>query len=662
MLTITRLKQGGRRTAVPFRIRSYQIDVEIKNQLSRTKIEQVFVNPNDFEVDSVFLFPLADDVPISTIALSIDDEDIKGEVLAADRARRAYKESAVSAENKPILKYIGSRAYSASVGKITANSELRVQFEYSQVPLVGGALARYTHPLFLAKVTQACIENFRVNINISDPNIQWLCSPSHGIVVDDKWRIDYAETNLSPDRDLVLEYAISDPDFGIGLVTHRENANEDGYFLLFLSPRYQEQIPDIVAKDFTFVLDRSANMIGKLQRAKEALRHCIHNLTNRDRFRILAFNSDIISLNKMNNGEEFSHELGNLAPDVFGEFLDVRHNRKETLAFIENIEGRGRGNLNAALLTALSAKSYPNRQHIIVLLTDGCATDGVANTSRILKNVAEANAQQQARIFVFGVGTHRNVDFLDRLAIKNGGIYHHLEPYGDIKETVLSLFKKANDPGLADIEIDYGNIVTEDVYPQEPPDMFSHEQLTLAGRYKGHGPTRLEIRGHINGETREFIKDVHFNESQLRYNFLPRLWAERKVNALMEEIGQNPRSRSESYKEIIKLMNAYGIPPTFQQPSAKRERIRERRSQHRWYQWCFENVKYLGRKTFYRHEHIWMDGEYDGVSETKKIVIGDPEYCDLINREPDLKRYLKLHKEMILCHKGVSYQIVPDEV
>lgn len=658
MLTITRLRSGNKR-AVPLRISSYQINVEIKNQLVQTRIEQVFRNPNGFEVDGVYLFPLADDAIISSITLSMDDEGIKGEILTAARARSVYEESALHAENTPILKYIGNRAYSASVGKIPANSELRVQFGYSQMPLVGGVLARYIHPLLLAKATQAAIEYFRININISDPNIQWLCSPSHEMVVDDNWQIDYAETNLNPDRELVLEYAISDPDFGIGLVTHRTDEKE-AYFMLVISPRYQEQILDIAAKNFIFLLDRSANMAGeKIRRSKEALRHCIHNLSNRDRFNILAFNSDIISLNTMNKAEEFSHGLSNLAPDVFGEFLDVRHNRRNALNFIAGIEGRGRANLNDALLTALSAKSYLNRQHIIILLTDGCATDGVANTSRILKNVAEANAQQ-VRIFVFGVGTHRNVDFLDRLAINNGGIYHHLEPYGDIKETVSSLFKKANDPGLANIEIDYGNIVTEDVYPQELPDMFSHEQLTLVGRYKRHGPTRLKISGYVNGETRDLIKDVHFNESQSRYNFLPRLWAERKVNALMEEAGNNPRSRSESYKKIRQLMNAYGIPQTFQSPSAKpkRERILSRL----WYQWCLENVKYLGRKTFYQHEHIWVDGEYDGVSETKKIVIGYPEYCDFINRTPDLKRYLKLHKEMILCHKGVSYKIVPDEV
>lgn len=453
----------------------------------------------------------------------------------------------------------------------------------------------------------------------------------------DQSLVVYEDENINPDKDFAFEYTLLDPNFGVGLITHRENVDEDGYFMLFISPRYEEQTPDIVPKDFTFVLDRSERMAGeKIRRAKEVLHYCINNLTNRDRFNILAFNSDIISLNKI------------------GEFLDVRRNRRKPLDFIEDIQAAGSADTSTALLTALSGSQTSNRPCIIVLLTDGQPTINVAKASRILKNIAEANAKQ-ARIFVFGIGDDLNIRFLDRLAAYNGGTYHYLDPNEDIEEAVSSLFRQINDPGITNIDIDFGDIATEDVYPQDLPDLSSHKQLTLVGRYKRHGRTRLEIRGHINGEMHNFIKDVHFNEIQSRYNFLPRLWAEWKIKDLMEE--------SESYKEIMQLRDVHRIPQTFQRPSA--ELKRERIFLPQWYQWCLENVKYLGRKTFYQHEHIWVDGEYDGVSETKKIVIGSPEYCDLINSVPDLVRLLRQHeeyKEMILYHNGVSYQIVPDEV
>lgn len=548
MLVVTRLQYGDER-AIPLRISSYQIDVEIKNQFSSTEIKQVFVNPNNFEVDGVYIFPLADDAMISGIAFSINDRYVRGKILTADQARYVYMESAKHAENKPVLKYIGTRAYVVSVSRIPAKDELQIRFIYSQMLSVASVFAKYTHPVSLAKAAQACIENFRVNINMkSDLDIQRICLPSHGIVVDNKWWIDYAETDLNPDRDFSFEYTVSDPRFGIGLIAHRTPADSVGFFKLFISPRYENQIPAISPKKFIFVLDRSENMAGeKIRRAKEVLRKSIYNLTFRDGFNILACNDDIASLNTNNEGEEL------FAPVVFDNFFDVRHERKRALAFIENIEASGEKNINDALLTALNG----NRQRIIVFLTDDGT--GAMNAPRILENIAEANADQ-TRIFVIGVGDGPNVLFLDKLAVDNGGTYRHLEPNEDIEVAVSSLFREINDPVLTNIKIDFGDIAVEDVHPhpQELPDLFSHEQLTLVGRYRGHGDTSLKLRGFINGKEHEFTKDVHFREFESRFDFLPHLWAQVKVKALEDEVEQS-ESNSELIKEIKRLSKAYGV-------------------------------------------------------------------------------------------------------
>lgn len=550
MLTITRLQQEDKQ-AVPLRISSYRINVEIKNQLSQTVIEQIFVNPNDFEVDGVYIFPLADDAMIPNFAFSVNGEDTRGEILTAVDARQIYMEIERDAGNALLLKYIGTRAYIVRVGQIPAKGKIRIRFVYWQMLSIGSVFAKYKHPLSLAQATRACIENFRVNINVkSDLDIQRISLPSRGIVVDNQQWVAYEERNLNPDKDFAFEYTVSDPNFGIGLIAHRTPADSVGFFKLFIAPRYESQkdenqIPNISPKKFIFVLDRSENMAGeKIRRAKEVLRHCIYNLAFRDGFNILACNGNIASLNTSNGWEE------QFAPVVFDNFFDVRHERRRALTFIENIEAAGGTNINDALLTALNG----THQRIIVLLTDEA---DAMNAPRILENIAEANADQ-TRIFVIGVGDGLNAYLLDRLAVDNGGSYRHLEPNEDIEVAVSSLFKEINDPVLTDIEIDFGDIAIEDVYPQELPDLFSHKQLTLVGHYKGHGETRLKLCGLINGEKHEFTKYVRFPEFQSRFDFLPHLWAQVKVKALEDEIQQN-RSNGELVEEIKRLSRAYGV-------------------------------------------------------------------------------------------------------
>ena len=560
MLTITRLKQGDERVVVPFRISNYQINVNIKNQSSRTEIEQIFVNPNHFEVDGIYIFPLANNAMASGFNFSIDGagRHLKGKILTAEEARYVYEESVEDAANNPFLKYVGTRAFAIRILGIPANEECQIRFSYSQMLLIGSVFAKYEHPLSLTKVTDASIQNFKISINIkSDFTIRWISSPSHEMVSDGEKSFTYEGKDLNVNRDFAFEYIVSDRRFGLGLVAHRGDVDEVGYFMLFISPKYQQELlANTVPKDVIFVLDRSERMAGeKIHRAKEILQSCISKLTFRDRFSILAFNSDVMSLDTENGWED------QLNPTVLNELLDVRFNRKEASVSINDIEPGGRSNIENALITALQSGAAPNRPRIIVCLTDGNGTDRIASADRIRKNIAEANAQQ-SRIFVFGIGDDANMYLLDGLAADNGGTHHRLQSNEDIEVAVSSFLKNVNDPVLTNIGIYFEDIVTEDVYPQELPDFLSHEQITLIGRYKRHdrgrGRTHLELRGHINGEVHDFSTDVLFDESPYRYDFLPRLWAQRKIAVLIDEIEQDGSSR-ELIQEVQRLSEKYGL-------------------------------------------------------------------------------------------------------
>ena len=239
--------------------------------------------------------------------------------------------------------------------------------------------------------------------------------------------------------------------------------------MLLVSPKYEVKQTKIVEKDFVFVLDRSGSMARrKVEQAKAALRYCVQNLNDGDRFNLILFNTDITSLaDRLNRGEEwFGDERWRDSATLSNKLINVKDGREKAFAFIEGIEGRGGTNINEALLTALAEKPDPNRPRTVVFLTDGQPTAGVRNPAQILENVAKAN-NNQSRIFVFGVGYDINDHLLDKMAVDNGGTRNYVTPNEDIEVAVSSLFRKMNEPVLVDVGINFKRIITKELSPKK---------------------------------------------------------------------------------------------------------------------------------------------------------------------------------------------------
>jgi Ca-activated chloride channel family protein len=82
--------------------------------------------------------------------------------------------------------------------------------------------------------------------------------------------------------------------------------------------------------------------------------------------------------------------------------------------------------------------------------------------------------------------------------------------------------------------------------------------LIVAGRYTGRGSGKLRIEGTVNGQRREFDYEVKFPSDHSDYEFIPRLWATRRVGYLLDEIrlhGDNKELRD----EVTDLARKYGI-------------------------------------------------------------------------------------------------------
>ena len=122
----------------------------------------------------------------------------------------------------------------------------------------------------------------------------------------------------------------------------------------------------------------------KIQQAKDALKYCINNLGNDDRFSLVIFSDTVL---------DYSDELLDASSD----------NVEDALQYIRKIDSGGGTNINDALLQAMGMFEDSTNQKTIIFLTDGLPTVGEDDAGNIIKNVNNANALD-VRLFTFGVG------------------------------------------------------------------------------------------------------------------------------------------------------------------------------------------------------------------------------------------------------------------
>lgn len=531
---------------IPLAVKNHQVTCDITEGVAVTRIDQTFYNPNPRQVEGTYIFPLDDDIAVSKFSMFVNGREIQGQILNRDEARRIY-ESIVARQRDPaLLEYVGTRMYRARIFPIPPGGDARVKLEYSQVLQTQAGMVRYRYPLSTEKYSSAPLEQVSVVVGIdSKKPIKSVFCPTHSMSIkrDSEHRASasFEAKNVKPDRDLVLYYTLSEKDFGLALLTYRQ-AGQDGFFLARIAPKAVVDAADVVPKDICFVLDTSGSMAGeKIAQAKKALNYCLSNLNPADRFHLVTFS------------HEASVFSGGLQP-ASGD------NVERAKRFVEAIKAEGGTNINEALLATLKPRaSQPQaeRPYLVVFLTDGQPTIGETKPEKILGNVKQANVHG-VRLFVFGIGDDVNTHLLDRLAEENHGARDYVGNREDLEIKLSNFYRKVADPVLANLELSWHSLAVHDVYPRQLPDLFSGGEVVLVGRYTGSGAQAIELHGDRRGTRERHVYEGQFAESDTRHDFLPRLWATRKVGYLLDQIRLHGENK-ELVDAVAQLAIEYGI-------------------------------------------------------------------------------------------------------
>ncbi|HXQ72060.1 MAG TPA: VIT and VWA domain-containing protein [Pyrinomonadaceae bacterium] len=528
-------------------VKSIKIDTKISSQVATTHVEQVFRNNTHFTLEGTYFFPIPETASIAEFAIWEGDKRLVGEVRTREEARRIYDEIVRRQRDPGLLEYAGKDLFQASIFPIPPNSDKKLEITYTQVVRAEGGTVSYRYPLGTGRqMVEIGSVSGRVEVESKEP-LRNVYSPTHSIDVKratDRRSLVSFESGKEA-QDFQLFYTISKEDFGLTLLTHRE-PGKDGYFLLMISPKEDWADQEYSAKDVVFVVDTSGSMAeeGKMEKARSALLYGVRILRPQDRFNVISF-----------AGDERLMEAGLIAADEKG--------RQRGEAFVKGLKPVGGTNINGSLLASLAQFTENNRERpkIVVFMTDGLPTVGTTNVAQIVENVRKAS-KPGVRLFTFGVGYDVNTALLDKLAAENGGMADYVEPKEDLEVKVSSFFTKVNYPVLTDLKLDMGGARTDLIYPRGIPDVFRGSQVTLIGRYSGDA--NLEsVRLTLNGQSGSSARTYHYDNLAFplrneNNDYLPRLWATRRVGWLMEQVRSNGEQK-ELRDEIVDLGTRYGI-------------------------------------------------------------------------------------------------------
>jgi Ca-activated chloride channel family protein len=532
------------RRRLRIRLKEHRIQIRIQDQVARTDVIHVFHNPNPWPMEGIYLFPLPKDAALSEFSMRMGDKQIPGEILDANRAREIYRSIVHRRRDPGLLEFAGRGLIRARLFPIPARGDTKITLAFGQVLTPDGGMLELRYPMRSDKFAPGAVRiSGEVEIR-SAVGVANVFSPSHGMDVVRKSKdhviASFEEGRSAADRDFRLLYGLGRKAFGLSLTTHKPRA-DDGYFLMLLAPNTEVDPSAALKKDIVFVLDTSGSMGDrggtKMKQAKAALTYALGRLDRGDRFNIVAFATE---------ARPFRERIVDASEENVAAALD----------YVQGLQATGGTAIHDALVEALGLERATGRVPIVIFLTDGQPTIGPTDVKTIL-NAASRSNRAGARLFVFGVGDDVNATLLTELADQNRGTGNFVSERENIEIKVSSLYDKVASPVLTDVSIRLEDVGEYDVYPRDPGDLFKGQQLVVVGRYRKQGPRAVTLRGRVGEKEVSFVYEATFGGGRDR-DYLPRLWAVRKVGFLLSEIRRNGE-RGELVSEIRRLGTRYGI-------------------------------------------------------------------------------------------------------
>ena len=519
---------------------SSHVKATMDGRIIRYEIDERYINRGSRPAEVDYVLPLPKGAAFENLELSINGEMVAGETMRADRARAVYEEIVRKMRDPALVEWMGHDMLRTRIFPIQPGEEKRVIVRFSAVAQRESDALRLDWPARTMAGARTDDDWFelRYTKSAAGQNLGEAYSPTHSVANTN--RDSEVRTIRTPTQARTLTLLVPvrrETSASIGFLPYAPSG-EDGYALITVTP--PAKLTRGTPRDLTFIVDVSGSMSGqKIDQARAAGRQFLNSLNPADRFRVIAFSSDV---------RDFRDGWSPVTAETI----------RSAMRFVDDLRAGGGTNISGALEAALNASSPRGRLPLVLMMTDGAPTVGETRPEAIASRAASLRGQ--ARIFTFGLGADVNANLLEQLAMQGRGTSTFLRPNESVERAVSVVTERLTSPVATDVTIKLDDVRLYAQQPQGSIDLFGGQDLVVLARYSGTCDwTTLTIEGRGPDGPVKWTQRVRIPDRNTENSFVARLWAVQRIGWLSAE-RRRTGGNTEVDNELREIGERHGIP------------------------------------------------------------------------------------------------------
>ncbi len=543
-------------TGVYFRLDSSIVTVAVEGQIAVTTATQYFTNTQS--TDTVkYAFPLGEQASATQLRWKVNRTWFTASVAGNAQDTTLPGDGTATAS---LVTYLGKTPLFFSIPQaVDKDSTLVVELTYVELlPYAFGSVG-YRYPADYHLIQSGAIGLQRLNFELHSQRaidtIRVLSSQAVDQLTNNgtSASVLIALHEQAASEDYAIQYSLNAAELGLFAYSSAlpDTLVPDSLgrgFLTFIAEPEPSAATQTISKVFTLIIDRSGSMTGtKMDQAKSAAAFVVQNLNEGDKFNLIDFDDVITSFRP-------AHVAYTPAT------------RDSALSYISSLWARNMTDISGVFATAVPqfAAANDSTANIIIFLTDGQPTVGITWTEVLVPYIDSLMRATETNIFLFcfGIGPDVNQQLLTLMASHNRGFAEFLGN-DELYSRITNFYLTIRNPVLLNSHVAFNPSVVSEMYPDSLPNLYKGKQMIVVGRYQEAAPVQVTLSGTAFGKPVSYTYNVQLSDSNvMNYQFLPKVWAKRKIECLLIRYYALPKDSPEASalkSQIIAISQAYGV-------------------------------------------------------------------------------------------------------